>query len=131
MRPKPPHLVLALAALLSLPLAAEEAKEKPAGTPAAPAAPAMKAHIDPATGQFLSEPDPSTPSRRAATSAGSLPRLKVEKVTTSAGGKKIRLDERFLMEMTARATPDGGSSVTCRETRGAAATGTEEHRHDR
>lgn len=130
MRLKPFHLVLALAALLSLPLAADEAKEKAAGTPAAPGAAAMKIHVDPATGQ-LSAPAPGAVGALAAAPAERLPALKVEKVTTAAGGKKVRLDDRFMMEMTAKATPDGRPFATCTEAGKPAPGGTEEHRHDR
>ena len=128
---KPPTLVLALAALLSLPLAAEEAKEKAPAKPAAPEAAAMKVFVDPATGQVTSAPDPSSRAALAAAPTGARPALKVEKVTTRAGGKKIRLDDRFTMEMTATAAPDGKATVTCTEAAKPAGAGTEEHRHDR
>lgn len=132
MRRKPPALALALAALLALPLAADEAKEKAAGKPAAPSTEAaMKVFVDPATGQATSKPDPSSRAALAAAPAGERPALKVEKVTTRAGGKKIRLDDRFTMEMTATTAPDGKAAVTCTEAPRPPAAGSEEHRHDR
>ena len=83
MRPKPFHLVLALAALLALPLAADEATEKPAGKPAAPAAAAMKIHVDPATGQ-LSAPAPGAQGAPSRAPAASLPKLRVENGTPAS-----------------------------------------------
>ena len=68
---------------------------------------------------------------RADDGAGERPALKVEKVTTRAGGKKIRLDDRFTMEMTATTAPDGKAAVTCTEAPRPPAAGSEEHRHDR
>lgn len=117
MRRKLPPIVLALAALLALPLAAGETKEKPAGTPAAPApsaAPAMKVHIDPATGQF-SAPAPGTVGALAAAPADTLPMPRVVKAPTRAGGKMVRLDDRFMMALTAKATPDGKVTVSCND----------------
>lgn len=132
MRLKPPTLVLAFAALLALPLAAEEAKEKAAGKAAAPSTEAaLKVFVDPATGQVTSKPDSSSRASLAAAPTAERPALKVEKVTTKAGGKKVLLDDRFTMEMTATTTPDGKAAVTCREPGKPAASGTEEHRHDR
>ncbi|MFN7988373.1 MAG: hypothetical protein U0529_12940 [Thermoanaerobaculia bacterium] len=129
MRLKPHHFVLALAALLALPLAADEAKGTAPGTPAAPGAAAMKVHVDPATGQ-LSAPAAGTQGALAAAPAGRLPALKVEKVTTAAGGRKIRLDDRFMMEVKAATAPDGKVAVTCNEAT-PAATVKEEPHHDR
>ncbi len=116
MHPKPPHIALALAALLALPLSAGEVKEKAADKPAAPATEAaMKIHVDPATGQVVSNAAP----------------LKVEKVTTKAGGKKVNLQGRFMMEMAATAGPDGTVSHGCDQGPGPAAAPVKEHRHDR
>lgn len=132
MRLKPPTLVLAFAALLALPLAAEEAKEKAAGKSAAPStAAAMKVFVDPATGQVTSNPDPASRASLAAAPTAERPALKVEKVTTRAGGKKVRLDGRFTMEMTATTTPDGRATITCTDAPKPPASGSEEHRHDR
>ena len=128
MRLKPHHLVLALAALLALPLAADEAKEKAAAKPAAPEPPAVKVYVDPATGQ-LSAPAPAA--QGAAAPAGRLPALKVEKVTTAPGGKKVRLDDRFTMEVKATTSPDGNVGVTCNEAGTPAVSATEEKRRDR
>ena len=130
MRRKPPALALALAALLALPLAADEAKEKAAAKPAAPEPPAVKVYVDPATGQ-LSAPAPAAQGALAAAPAGRLPALKVEKVTTAPGGKKVRLDDRFTMEVKATTSPDGNVGVTCNEAGTPAVSATEEKRRDR
>jgi hypothetical protein len=89
----------------------------------------MKIHVDPVTGQVTSKPDPAA---KAAVSApaGELPPLKVEKVSTKAGGKKVRLDDRFMMEVTATVGPDGKSSQTCVAAQDKPAEA-KEHRHDR
>lgn len=132
MRLKPPTLALALAALIALPLAADEAKEKAAGKPATPSTEAaMKVFIDPATGQVTSKPDSASRAALAAAPSGERPALRVEKVTTKAGGKKVRLDDRFMIEMTATTTPDGKAAVTCTDDPKPPAAGSEEHRHDR
>lgn len=130
MHPKPPHIALALAALLALPLSAGEVKEKAADKPAAPATEAaMKIHVDPATGQVVSKAAPGA--RTTATAMESAAPLKVEKVTTKAGGKKVNLQGRFMMEMAATAGPDGTVSHGCDQGPGPAAAPVKEHRHDR
>ncbi len=114
MRQKLPHLALALAALVSLPLAAAEATEKATPKPDAPAAgSAMKIHVDPATGQIV--PKPVVPEAKALAAAPpeSLPVLKVEAGRTKAGGKRVRLDGRFMMEMVATVQPDGSVTHSC------------------
>lgn len=111
MRLSPPHLVLALAALLALPAAADEPKV-PAAPKKADAAPAMKIHVDPATGAVVPEPPPSAKATLAGAPVESLPPLKVQKVQTKAGGKMIKLDDRFMMEMTATAS-DGKVAHSC------------------
>ena len=133
MRLKPPHIALALAALLALPLAAAETKEKASTPPAAPAAgAAMKIYVDPATGQIVPMPVTAEPkARAAATPQAPLPALKVEKGTTKAGGRRVRLDDRFMMEMTATVTPDGKVSYSCKEEGPKGAAPAKEDRHDR
>ncbi len=105
---------LVLAAFVSFPVAATEKKsEAPRPAPAAEAA--MKIHVDPATGQVVapkSAPDTARPATAAA-SAEAFPPTRVEKVTTKAGGKKVALHGRFMMEMTAKVGPDGKVTHTC------------------
>jgi hypothetical protein len=134
MRFKPPHVALALAALLAFPLIADETKGTPAGKPAAPAAEsAMKIHVDPVTGQVVSPKSPAASRGVTATSAQALPPLKVEKVTTKAGGKKVNLKGRYMMEMAVSVGPDGKVSHGCDQAPAAApkAAPAKEHRHDR
>ena len=135
MRLKPHRLALALSALLAFPALAGEAKEKPAGKTAPPEAEsAMKIHVDPATGQLVPQPAPGTKAALAPAPAAELPPLKVEKGTTKAGGKRVRLDDRFMMEMTAAVGPDGKVSHGCvaeNEKPPVASTPAKEHRHDR
>lgn len=137
MRPNPPHLALALAALIVFPLTASETKGTAGEKPAAPAAEAaMKIHVDPATGQVVS-PKSDPGAARSATPAAATETaqpFRVEKVTTKAGGKKVNLQGRFMMEMAATATADGKVSSTCNATEEAgpkAAAPAKEHRHDR
>ncbi len=130
-----PRLTLALAALIAFPLAAGETKGKTAEKPAPPAAEAAaKIHVDPATGQVVSpKSDPDAARGVAATSAAQpLPPLHVEKVTTKAGGKKVNLQGRYMMEMAATASPDGKVAATCNtpDDPGSKAAATE-HSHDR
>jgi hypothetical protein len=135
MRLKPHNIALALAALLAFPLAAGGSETKAAEKPAALAADsAMKAHIDPVTGQLVSKADPSTKGILASAPAVERLPLKVEKGMTKAGGKRVRLDDRFMMGMTATAAPDGKVSTTCeteQEKAAKASTPAKEHRHDR
>ena len=125
---------LVLAAFVSFPVSATEKKsEAPRPTPAAEAA--MKIHVDPATGQVIapkSSPDAARPTTAAA-SAEAFPPTRVEKVTTKAGGKKVALHGRFMMEMTAKVGPDGKVTHDCVavEETGAKATSAKEPRHDR
>ncbi|MBK9374761.1 MAG: hypothetical protein IPN03_13800 [Holophagales bacterium] len=139
MRPNPPHLALALAlgALIAFPLTASETRSAAGEKPAAPATEAaMKIHVDPATGQVVS-PRSDPGAARSATSAGATEAarpLRVEKVTTRAGGKKVNLQGRFMMEMAATASADGKVSGTCNATEEAgpkAPAPAKEHRHDR
>ena len=133
MRRKLPQIVLALAALLALPLAAGEAKEKPAAAPAAgaaSAAPAMKIHVDPATGQ-LSAPAPGTVGTLAAAPAENLPMPRIVTSKTKGGGKLVRLDDRFLMETAAKATPDGKVAITCSDASTPAAPAAAETAHEK
>lgn len=114
MRLKLPYLALALASLLALPLAAGETKEKAPAKPSAPAAgAAMKIHVDPATGQVVANPSPGEKKALAAAPAAELAPLQVEKVTTKAGGKKVNLQGRFVMEMTESVRPDGTVATSC------------------
>jgi hypothetical protein len=137
MRTTFPHLALALAALLAFPLLAGETKGKAAEKSAAPAAEAaMKIFIDPATGQVVGPK--SSPAEAgsvsATTAAGSAQPLRVEKVTTKAGGKKVNLQGRFMMEMAATAGSDGRVVQSCDATHDAAGNGAapaKEHHHDR
>jgi hypothetical protein len=130
-----PRLAIALAALIAFPLAAGETKGKTAEKPAPPAAEAaVKIHVDPATGQIVSpKSDPDAATGVSATStAQALPALHVEKVTTKAGGKKVNLQGRYMMEMAATVGPDGKVAATCdtpRESDPKAAV--TEHSHDR
>ncbi len=130
---KPPHIALALAALLALPLAAAETKEKASTPAAAPATgAAMKIYVDPATGQIVPKPIPTdAKALAAATPQAPLPALKVEKGTTKAGGRRVRLDDRFMMEMTATTTPDGKISYSCKEEGAKGVAPAREDRHDR
>ena len=134
MRPKP-HLALALAALLALPLAAAAAEEKAAEKPASQAAgSAMKAHVDPATGQFVQKPAPGTKGPQAPAPATAYPAPKVERMSAKGGAKRVRLDDRFVMQMTETVGPDGKVSHTCtarHETAGQTPAPAKEHRHDR
>lgn len=135
MRPKPHRLALVLSALLAFPALAGEAKEKPAGkTPPPPAESAMKVHVDPATGQLVPQPAPGTKAALAPAPAAELPPLKVEAVKAKAGGRMVRLDDRFMMEMTATVAPDGTVAHACvpeQEKAAAGAAPAKEHRHDR
>lgn len=133
MRLKPHRLALALSALLAFPALAGEAKEKPAGKTAPPEAEsAMKIHVDPATGQLVPQPAPGTKAALAPAPAAELPPLKVEAVKAKAGGKMVRLDDRFMMEMTVSVGPDGKVTQSCvAEHEKAPATPAKEHRHDR
>jgi hypothetical protein len=133
MRLKPHRLALALFALLAFPALAGETKEKPAGKTTPPEAEsAMTIHVDPATGQLVSKPAAGTKSALAPAPAAELPALKVEKGTTKAGGKRVRLDDRFMMEMTLSVGPDGKVTQSCvAEHEKAPATPAKEHRHDR
>jgi hypothetical protein len=137
MRTKLPSIALALAALLAFPLSAGETKGKAAEKPAAPAAEAaMKIHVDPATGQVV-EPKSSQGDARvvsATATAENAQPLRVEKVTTKAGGRKVNLQGRFMMEMSATAGPDGKVAHACDSTHESdpkAAAPAKEHRHDR
>lgn len=137
MRPNPPHLALALAALIAFPLTASETRSTAGDKPVAPAIQeAMKIHVDPATGQMVS-PKSDPGAARSATSAVATEAarpLRVEKVTTKAGGKKVNLQGRFMMEMAVTATADGKVSSACNATEEAgpkAAAPAMEHRHDR
>ncbi|MBK9966351.1 MAG: hypothetical protein IPP07_16230 [Holophagales bacterium] len=135
MKPTVPRLAIALAALIAFPLAAGETKGKTAEKPAAPAAEAaVKIHVDPATGQIVSpKSDPDAARGVSATStAQPLPPLRVEKVTTKAGGRKVNLQGRYRMEMAATVSPDGKVAGTCDTPRepGSKAAATE-HSHDR
>ena len=137
MRLKLPHLALALAALIAFPLVAGETKGNATEKPTAPeAGVAMKIHVDPATGQVVSpKSDPGAEKAPvSATAAESAQPLRVEKVMTKAGGKKVNLQGRFMMETVATATADGKVSSTCDATEGPgpkATAPTKEHRHDR
>ena len=125
---QPTHLsALALAAFLALPLAAAEKKTE---APAAPGA-AMKIHVDPATGQVVERPATGTREALAPARADALPPLKIENGKTKAGGKRVRLDDRFMMQMTAAAGPDGKVSQSCVPEHEKGATAAPEHRHDR
>ena len=137
MRLKPPHIVLALAAFLAFPLAADETKEKTAEKPPSHAAgPAMKVYVDPLTGRIVpptSEPD-AVRGVPAATAADSSQPLRVEKVTAKAGGKKVNLQGRFVMEMAATVGPDGKIAQSCNqvpEANPGADAAAKERRHDR
>jgi hypothetical protein len=137
MRKKLPHFALALAALLAFPLTAGETKGKAAEKPAAPATEAaMKIHADPVTGQVVSpksNPDAAGSVSATATTESAQP-LRVEKVTTKAGGKKVNLQGRFMMEMAATAGPDGKVAQSCNSTQEGdpkTAAPAKEHRHDR
>lgn len=112
MRLSPPHVVLALAALLALPAAAADQKEQAAPEKAG-AAPAMKIHVDPATGALVKAPPAAAKEARAAVAAEPLPALKVQRVQAKAGGKMVKLDDRFMMDVTAKAGPDGTVSQSC------------------
>ncbi len=136
MRPNPPHLALALVALIAFPLTASETKSTAGDKPAAPATEAaMKIHVDPATGQVVSpKSDPGAARSATSAAAESAQPLRVERVTTRAGGKKVNLQGRFMMEMAVTATADGKVSSTCNateETGPKAAAPAKEHRHDR
>lgn len=137
MRLKPPHLALALAALIALPLAAGETKGKTAEKPSAPAAEAsLKVYVDPATGQIVSpKSDPgASKAPLAAAAAQSAQPLRVEKVTTKAGGRKVNLQDRFMMDATVTVDAKGKVSQSCEQAPAAGpkttAPGTEDH-HDR
>ena len=137
MRLKLPHIALALAALIAFPLAAGETKGKAAEKPAAPAAEAaMRIHVDPVTGQIVSpKSDPGAARGVSATAASeSAQPLPVEKVTTKAGGWKVNLQGRFMMEMAATAGPDGKVAHICdtpHESDPKAAAAAKEQHHDR
>lgn len=134
MRTKPPLATLALAALLAAPLAAAEAAEKPGQSPAPSNGAAMRAHLDPATGQLVSPPKATEPAPREALATQPLPDLKVEKVTAKAGGKKVNLQGRFLMESKATVAADGTLRSSCTQVVDPSATSgapAKEHRHDR
>lgn len=137
MRLKPPHVAIAFAAILALPLLAGETNEKAGAKASAPAAgSAVKVHVDPATGQVVSpKSDPAAARGVSATMpAESAQPLKVEKVTAKAGGQKVNLQGRFLMESTASVGPDGKLSHECNQKAGsatAADASAKEHRHDR
>lgn len=113
MRLSPPHLVLALAALLALPAAAAEPKEPAAPEKAGAASPAMKIHVDPATGALVPAPPAAAKGALSTAPAEQLPALKVQKVQAKPGGKMVKLDDRFMMDVTAKAGPDGTVSQSC------------------
>lgn len=113
MRTSPPHLVLAFAALLALPAAAADPKAPASPQKGDAAAPAMKAYVDPATGALLPAPPPAAKGALAAVPDQPLPALKVQVVRAKAGGKMVKLDDRFMMEMTATVAPDGKVSHSC------------------
>ncbi len=113
MRTSPPHLVLAFAALLALPAAAADPKAPASPQKGDAAAPAMKAYVDPANGALLPAPPPAAKGALAAAPVDQLPPLKVQQVTTKAGGRKVKLDDRFMMDVTAKAGTDGKVSQSC------------------
>ncbi len=134
MKQKPLTAALVLAALVSFPAAAAERKnDAPRPAPASEAG--MKIHVDPATGQVVAPKSDPAAARKAtaAAPAESFPPAKVEKVTTKAGGIKVALHGRFMMETTATVGPDGKVVQACEaleESRPAAAP-EKERRNDR
>lgn len=113
MRLSPPHLVLALAALLAFPAAAGDPKGPAAPKKSDAAAPAMKVHVDPATGALAPQAPAASKGSLAAAPVDSLPPLKVQAVLVKAGGKMVKLDDRFMMDVTATAGPDGKVTQSC------------------
>jgi len=113
MRSTPSPLVLALAAVLALPAAAGDSNPPAAPKKGESAAPAMKAHVDPVTGALVSAPPQAAKGALAAAPAQPLPALKVQAVKAKPGGRMVKLDDRFMMEMTATAAPDGKVSHSC------------------
>lgn len=113
MRSTPSHLVLALAAVLALPAAAGDSNPPAAPKKGEAAAPAMKAHVDPVTGALVPAPPQATKAALAAAPVQPLPALKVQAVKAKPGGKMVRLDDRFTMEMTESVGPDGKVSHSC------------------
>ena len=98
MRLSPPHLALALAALLAFPAAAAEPQEPAAlKKPAAEAGPAMKIHVDPATGALRPEAAPGAKGALAAAPAESLPPLKVQKVQASYESQQERIFRHIMI----------------------------------
>lgn len=137
MKLKPPLIAIALAALLAFPVSAGEKDGKAPARSSAPGADsAMKVHVDPATGELVSPRSGPGAARgvSAMTPAESARPLKVEKVTAKAGGRKVNLQGRFLMESTVSVAAGGNLSERCVQKAEAAPKAdapATEHRHDR
>ena len=117
---QPTHLsALALAAFLALPLAAAEKKTEAPAAP--PAAGALRVQIDPATGQYVSPKPGEAKAALAPAPAETAAPLRVVQGKTRAGGKRILLDSRYWMLVTASVGADGKVRHTCAEDEGAPA----------
>lgn len=120
MRPTPTRIVLALAALLASPLVAGETADRvPAKTAAPAAGAAMRAHVDPATGQDVTPRAGASRSTLSPALAESEAPLHVEQGKTKSGGKMVRLDGRFMVASVATVGPDGKAVQRCVETHAA------------
>ena len=101
----------AIGAVLVAGLAATRAEEETAPTASAPTG--MVIHRDPVTGKLgMPPPEAATPSPRETVQA---PSVDVPETpgTTSAGGVKVDLQQRFQMQMRATVGPDGKLRMEC------------------
>ena len=113
-------LACLIAAPLVLFLPLPESKAKPGAGPVSPAtkppaaSPALKVHVDPATGRII--PPPAKPAPDAAANArfsSAHDGLIEEPGTTAAGGFKVEARGRFRSAVTLQSGPDGKRIVTC------------------
>lgn len=100
-----PILLTTLVVLLLAVSAPGYAGEATTGGPAPAGASAMRAYIDPQTGEFTSEGPPL-----ALPSSQSLP---PQEEDTPGGGKMVRLHGQFLSAVVARIAPDGSERFDC------------------
>jgi hypothetical protein len=123
MIPNPIRWAAGLACLLVAPLVLSlplpESKAKPGAGPVSavikpPASPALKVHVDPATGRII--PPPAKPAPDAAANArfsSAHDGLVEEPGATAAGGFKVEARGRFRSAVTLQSGPDGKRIVTC------------------
>ena len=114
MKQKTLTATLVLAAFVSFPVAATGKKsEAPGPAPAAEAA--MKAHIDPVTGEFVQKPGLSPKTAAEASPVTSLPMPRVELIDSKRGTKRVILDRRFDSQLVDTVGPERKVSLTSAE----------------